>query len=185
MFFWISFIAYFSIYSLHSQMYLIHCHTIMQRCSHMSFNICPPTSVTCFYYMAIHMLMYNGFIIVLLWRLYFAFVCFVQEALLVIWGYNKCWFDLKIPCLLAQLISHNTSGFKVFSLFCDCLPEGAVLSFVQAGEAAVQTGDLTVGDWGGGTRERELTTIKPPDNRFPVIQAKLLSPKYWSSLLSK
>lgn len=27
------------------------------------------------------------------------------------------------------------------------IPEGAVLSFVQAGEAAVQSGDLTVGDW--------------------------------------
>lgn len=26
------------------------------------------------------------------------------------------------------------------------IPEGAVLSFVQAGEAAVQSGDLTVGD---------------------------------------
>lgn len=27
------------------------------------------------------------------------------------------------------------------------IPEGAILSFVQAGEAAVQSGDLTVGDW--------------------------------------
>lgn len=27
------------------------------------------------------------------------------------------------------------------------IPEGAVLALVQAGEAAVQSGDLTVGDW--------------------------------------
>lgn len=26
-------------------------------------------------------------------------------------------------------------------------PQGAVLPFIQAGEAAVQTSDLTVGDW--------------------------------------
>lgn len=37
-------------------------------------------------------------------------------------------------------------------------PQGAVLSFIQAGEAAVQAGDLTVGDWRRDTGGEEFTT---------------------------
>lgn len=48
------------------------------------------------------------------------------------------------------------------------IPEGAVLSFVQAGEAAVQAGDLTVGDWREDAEEfttDELKIITPQSKK--------------------
>lgn len=52
------------------------------------------------------------------------------------------------------------------------IPEGAVLSFVQAGEAAVQTGDLTVGDWREDAEEFTTDELKIT---APHSKTKLLS----------
>lgn len=52
------------------------------------------------------------------------------------------------------------------------IPEGAVLSFVQAGEAAVQAGDLTVGDWREDAEEfttDELKITAPQSKKLRFI----------------
>lgn len=51
---------------------------------------------------------------------------------------------------------------------CCCLPEGAVFTFIQAGEAAVQAGDLTVGDCG---EENQDFTIRLSEDNTQLLLA--------------
>lgn len=52
------------------------------------------------------------------------------------------------------------------------IPEGAVLSFVQAGEAAVQAGDLTVGDWRQDAEEFTTDELKiaPQSKKYSLSE---------------
>lgn len=58
------------------------------------------------------------------------------------------------------------------------IPEGAILSFVQAGEAAVQSGDLTVGDWREDAEEFTTDELKIT---APQVKTRLHLSLYYTS----
>lgn len=66
----------------------------------------------------------------------------------------------------AELILCSGVELSRWWWLCFGSPQGAVFTFIQAGEAAVQAGDLTVGDCGEGHQERhrvkEMTGVCAP-----------------------
>lgn len=62
------------------------------------------------------------------------------------------------------------------------IPEGAVLSFIQAGEAAVQSGDLTVGDWREDAEEFTEEMNRRQPHRRARQRFKLSTRPFYTSL---